>query len=137
MSLLHCRETAGLDHLDVLYYAKHGLMTLRPMTVEERRDALRRWDANGATGSDPVQSSIEDDNRMSSLTCAGTPATPATLRHPVDRNAETYKKWRTRYDKEKKARDEWREARSLLKLGGSVFIGTLKILAALGAFSRR
>ena len=44
MSLLHCRETVGLDHLDVLYYEKHDLMTLRTMTAEERREALRRWD---------------------------------------------------------------------------------------------
>ena len=49
MSLLHCRETAGLDHLDVLYYAKQGLLTLRDMTPEERRDALRRWDGKDPT----------------------------------------------------------------------------------------
>ena len=138
MSLLHCRETAGLDHLDVLYYAKHGLMTLRPMTAEERREALRRWDADGATSGDPVQRSIEDDKRMSSVTCAVSPAAPAvTLRNPDVRNIETCKKLRAYYDNEKKARDDWREARSLLKLGGNVFIGTLKILAALGAFARR
>ena len=53
MSLLHCRETAGLDHLDVLYYERQGLMTLRPMTVEERRDALSPWDEDASTGTGP------------------------------------------------------------------------------------
>ena len=49
MSLLHCRETEGLDHLDVLYYVKHRLMTLRDMTPEERRQALYRWDGDKPT----------------------------------------------------------------------------------------
>ena len=53
MSLLHCRETAGLDHRDVLYYERQGLMTLRPMTLEEGRDALHRWDADASTSTGP------------------------------------------------------------------------------------
>ena len=55
MSVLHCRMTEGLDHLDVLgYYVKHAgtdgrpLMTLRPMTEEERKAALARWDGEEA-----------------------------------------------------------------------------------------
>ena len=50
MSVLHCRETPGLDHLDIGLYEKHGLMTLRPMTPEERREALRPWDGNKLAG---------------------------------------------------------------------------------------
>ena len=50
MSLLHCRETAGLDQLDVLYFERHGLMALRDMTPEERREALFRWDGDNPTG---------------------------------------------------------------------------------------
>ena len=49
MSLLYCRETAGLDHRDVLYYVKHRLMTLRDMTPEELQETLRRWDGSNAT----------------------------------------------------------------------------------------
>ena len=49
---MHCRETAGLDHLDVLYYERHGLMTLRPMTAEERREVLSRWDDHRPTRTD-------------------------------------------------------------------------------------
>ena len=63
----------------------------------------------------------------------------------IDRNSGTYKKWRAYYDKEKKARDNARRASedakkvwNILKFGGNIFIVTpLKILAALGAFSRR
>ena len=44
MSVLECRITHGLDHLDIGYYVKHGLMTLRPMTDAERTAALARWD---------------------------------------------------------------------------------------------
>ena len=55
MSVLHCRMEEGLDHLDVLgYYVKHNgtdgrpLMTLRPMSDEERKAALARWDGEAA-----------------------------------------------------------------------------------------
>ena len=61
MSLLHCRVTAGLDHLDVLYYAEHGLMTLRDMTPQERREALLPWDGNHSThDSDRASSSSRE-----------------------------------------------------------------------------
>ena len=59
MSLVHCRETAGLDHLDVLYYERHGLMTLRPMTAEECRKVLRRWDGHLPTRADAAADSLE------------------------------------------------------------------------------
>ena len=49
MSVLHCLETAGLDHLDIQFYVDHRLMTLRPMTREERQEALRPWDGNNPT----------------------------------------------------------------------------------------
>ena len=58
MSLLHRRETAGLDHLDVLYYERHDLVTLRRMTEDERREALRRWDGNGRVRTAPVHDPI-------------------------------------------------------------------------------
>ena len=74
MSLLYCRETAGLDHLDVLYYEKHGLMTLRDMTPEERQEALRRWDASNPTR--------KDRERRTSATPAGAVATHAPERRP-------------------------------------------------------
>lgn len=44
MSVLHCRITEGLDHLDIGFYVKNGLMRLRPMTDEERKVALARWE---------------------------------------------------------------------------------------------
>lgn len=59
MSLVHCREAAGLDHLDVLYYERQGLMTLRPMTAEERREVLRRWDDHPPTRADTAVDSPE------------------------------------------------------------------------------
>ena len=65
MSLVHCRETAGLDHLDVLYYEKHGLMTLRPMTVEECREVLCRWDGDRPTGADAQVEPLEGPERAS------------------------------------------------------------------------
>ena len=51
MSVHYCWETAGLDHRDLGFYEKHGLMTLRPMTQEERQEALRPWDGNKPTRS--------------------------------------------------------------------------------------
>ena len=80
MSLLHCRETAGLDHLDVLYYEKHRLVTLRPMTEEERREALRRWDGDGAVLRDPVHEPDEAGEPAVSL--ARAPETTAQVSPP-------------------------------------------------------
>ena len=68
MSVLHCRETPGLDHLDIGFYEKHGLMTLRPMTPEERREALRRWDGNDLTRGDTADERIEAAERAPRVT---------------------------------------------------------------------
>ena len=77
MSLVHCRETAGLDHLDVLYYERHGLITLRPMTAEERREVLRHWDGHHSTRRDTAVDSSE----------AAEPA--PRMRHEVNAMAHT------------------------------------------------
>ena len=53
MSVLHCRVTYGLDHLDIGYYVRNGLMELRPMTDVERKEALARWDGE-ATEAQPA-----------------------------------------------------------------------------------
>lgn len=50
MSVLHCRVTEGLDHLDIGYYESHNgtdgkpLMSLRPMNEAEMAKALERWE---------------------------------------------------------------------------------------------
>lgn len=59
MSVLHCRITEGLDHLDIGYYVKHGLMTLRPMDEAEKAAALERWEGK-AVGSQPAVVAAED-----------------------------------------------------------------------------
>lgn len=43
MTLQHCKETEGLSHLDVLFYAEHGLVTLRDATEAEYKAALEAW----------------------------------------------------------------------------------------------
>jgi hypothetical protein len=43
MTLQHCKETEGLDHLDVLFYAEHKLVTLRDATEAEYKAALEAW----------------------------------------------------------------------------------------------
>lgn len=64
MSLLHCRITEGLDHLDIGYYTRHKgtdgrpLMDIRPMTDAEVKAAVARWegeavDEQSAAGSKP------------------------------------------------------------------------------------
>ena len=55
----------GLDHLDVLYYERHGLMTLRPMTVEESREVLCRWDCDRPTGAHAEVEPLESPERAS------------------------------------------------------------------------
>ena len=68
MSVLHCWETAGLDHLDIGFYEEHGLMTLRPMTQEERQDALRPWDGNNPIRGGTVYEPIGGGERTLSAT---------------------------------------------------------------------
>jgi len=45
MSLQECKETDGLDHLDVLFYVEHGMMELRPATDKEVEAAVTAWQA--------------------------------------------------------------------------------------------
>lgn len=45
MSLAQCKATAGLDHLDVLFYVQHNLMTLRPATAKEIAADTAPWSA--------------------------------------------------------------------------------------------
>ena len=72
MSVLHCRETEGLDHLDVFYYERHGLMTLRPMTREELQEALRPWDDNRPTRSAVPSGAMVDERSTSGARKYGT-----------------------------------------------------------------
>jgi len=44
MTLQHCKETEGLDHLDVLFYVEHGLMELREPTEKEVSAAVEAWE---------------------------------------------------------------------------------------------
>lgn len=44
MTLQHCKETDGLDHLDVLFYVEHGLMELREPTEKEVSAAVEAWE---------------------------------------------------------------------------------------------
>jgi len=41
MTLQHCKETTGLDHLDVGFYVEHKLMTVRPATDKEWEAAVK------------------------------------------------------------------------------------------------
>lgn len=66
MSVLHCWETAELDHLDIRFYEEHGLMALRPMTREERQEALRPWDGNNPTRGGTVCEPLVGDERTAS-----------------------------------------------------------------------
>ena len=68
MSVLHCWEAAGLDHLDIGFYERHGLMTLRPMTQEERQEALRSWDGIDTTRGGTVHEPIRGGDRTLSAT---------------------------------------------------------------------
>ena len=43
MTLQQCKETEGLDHLDVLFYEEHGLMTLTDPTDKEVDAAVAAW----------------------------------------------------------------------------------------------
>ena len=43
MTLQYCKETAGLDHLDVLFYVENGLMKLVEPTQKEYDDAVAAW----------------------------------------------------------------------------------------------
>lgn len=42
-SLLHCKLTPNLDHLDVLFYVEHGLMELRQPTQAEIKATQQKW----------------------------------------------------------------------------------------------
>ena len=44
MTLQHCKETEGLDHLDVLFYVEHGLMELAEPTEKEVAAAVAAWE---------------------------------------------------------------------------------------------
>ena len=59
MSVLHCRITEGLDHLDIGFYVKHGLMTLRDMTDAEKADALKRWDGEAVPAQPAAEAATE------------------------------------------------------------------------------
>lgn len=43
MTLQHCKETEGLDHLDVLFYVENELMRLRPATKAEIEAVDKEW----------------------------------------------------------------------------------------------
>ena len=43
MTLQHCKETDGLDHLDVLFYVEHGLMRLEEPSKEELAAVDKSW----------------------------------------------------------------------------------------------
>ena len=43
MTLQHCKETEGLDHLDVGFYVENGLMTLAEPTKEELAAVEKQW----------------------------------------------------------------------------------------------
>lgn len=60
MSVLHCRITDGLDHLDIGYYVKHGLMKLRPMTDAERKAALAAWTGEVVPEAQPAAASQQE-----------------------------------------------------------------------------
>ena len=167
MSILHCRETEGLDHLDVLYYEKHGLMTLRDMTPKERQEALRRWDSNNPDRDDAVHEPIAGDERTPSV-IHGVHATAhiperyrarvettkpeaeiRTLKGNTDwdvnpwtgrKDPKTYEEWRAYYDKRRKKNPPYdaRKEWEKLKLGFNLLIvAPMKILAALGLLSKR
>ena len=133
MSLLHCRETVGLDHLDILYYEKHGLMTLRPMTSEERREALHRWDGdspahvelrrgqytplvtNETSGLGEIRATRTEGNHAHLGTAdRGVGKFGTTTRrvsdnvNPYDgvRDEKSYEEWRAYYSKQRAARDD-------------------------------
>ena len=152
MSVLHCRETPGLDHLDIGFYEKHGLMTLRPMTPEERREALRRWDGNSPTRDGERTSAVTREVSAAihlpvpprALVEATKPkAQTRTPKNNIDwdvnpatgkRDSLTYEQWRGIYDRKKyPSHDrEWK----MLKLGFKFFVvAPLTILGALGLFS--
>lgn len=44
MTLQHCKETEGLDHLDVLFYVEYGLMELAEPTEKEVAAAVKAWE---------------------------------------------------------------------------------------------
>jgi len=43
MTLQHCKETDGLDHLDILYYVDNGLMKLSEPTKAEVEAFEQQW----------------------------------------------------------------------------------------------
>ena len=43
MTLQHCKETEGLDHLDIGFYVEHGLMEVTPATDKEYDAAVAEW----------------------------------------------------------------------------------------------
>lgn len=45
MSLWQCKVSMNRDHLDVLFYEDHGLMTLRNATDDEFKAMLDQWHA--------------------------------------------------------------------------------------------
>ena len=69
MSLLHCRITEGLDHLDIGYYCRNTgtdgkpLMTIRPMTDAERKEATARWEGE-ATDAQPAAGTLPAGGTM-------------------------------------------------------------------------
>lgn len=71
MSVLHCRVTEGLDHLDIGFYEKHGLMELRPMNEQELAVALERWEGK-AVGAQPAATATTEGES------AAAPASPAS-----------------------------------------------------------
>ena len=89
MSLLHCRETRDLDHLDVLYYEAHGLMTLRPMTQEELREVLRRWDDRFPTRPAPSSDAAANTKRFADTTARD--RTKVETNKPATRHCESRK----------------------------------------------
>ena len=156
MSLLQCREAAGLDHLDVLYYAKHDLMTLRDMRPEERREALRRWDGNNPIRDVECTPSVTREvNAVTHVPVQYRARVEATKPETQtqtpksnsdwdvdpwtgEKDSKTYKEWRAYYDNRRKncsphdLRKEWRILKLVFKI---VVVAPLTILGALGLFS--
>lgn len=86
MSVLHCRITEGLDHLDIGYYTRHNgtdgkpLMVLRPMTDAERKAAVARWDGE-AVDKQPAAGTVANGGGMNASDSAqsGSIAEPSKL----------------------------------------------------------
>lgn len=78
MSLAHCKATPGLDHLDVLYYVEHNLMTLREPTKAELAQDLAPWQAPApAPVAAPAKAKGAKPAKAKATPKAATPAAPA------------------------------------------------------------